>query len=99
MTGDWRDQAACLHAVERGEANHDDWWPETSVVANLTPENRAAITLCQTCPVQTGCLDHAMRQEQGKGQSRYGVWGGLMPHHRYRRAANTRRRETRAVTR
>lgn len=43
---------------------------------------RDALALCDLCPVKTDCLNTAMAAENGYGNQRHGIWGGLLPHER-----------------
>lgn len=45
---------------------------------------RAAVRLCQTCPVQEPCLEYALEE-----QIDFGIWGGLTE--RQRRSLQRRR--------
>ncbi len=64
-------------------------WTSQAVCASVDPEaffpekggdrGRAAIKVCQSCPVQAECLDYAL--DMGED---YGIWGGLT--HRHLRA-------------
>ena len=49
-----------------------------------TTHARAALRLCQDCPVQEPCLEYALEQEID-----FGVWGGLTE--RQRRSLQRRR--------
>lgn len=59
MPGAWHEEAACQDADPNLFFTPD----ETS--------QRAALTMCSTCPVRRECLEHAIRA----GES-YGIWGG-----------------------
>lgn len=46
-----------------------------------------ARAICDTCPVQSECLDWAMKVEADWANThRYGIWGGLSPNERARLA-------------
>jgi WhiB family redox-sensing transcriptional regulator len=48
-----------------------DWFfPDSEHPTNL--EQRAALSICQNCPVQMNCLGYAI-----KHWPVYGVWGGM----------------------
>lgn len=68
----WTDRANC-----RG-VDPDAFFVRGSVQA------RAALRLCQGCPVQEACLEYALEQEID-----FGVWGGLTE--RQRRSLQRRR--------
>lgn len=55
----WATFAACL-----GEFG-PKFFPQTRA------DERIAIAICRTCPVQQECLDHAIESNE-----RHGVWGG-----------------------
>lgn len=55
----WAERAACI-------GKPIDWWFPDG--ATLTPEAKA---ICETCPVQTECLRHAVRHNEA-----HGIWGG-----------------------
>jgi WhiB family redox-sensing transcriptional regulator len=59
----WRHRAACTGR------NTNYWFPETKT-AN-TPAAALAIQICNTCPVTTECLQHAMNTPET-----FGIWGG-----------------------
>ena len=59
----WREQAPCQYVDPRiffPESKHVDAYDE-------------ALAICQTCPVRSECLQHAMDNHE-----RYGVWGGQL---------------------
>jgi WhiB family redox-sensing transcriptional regulator len=59
----WRDRAAC----RRDNTSH--WFPdETGRGAQY------AKSVCSTCPVQTECLEYAV-----KNDIQYGIWGAKTP--------------------
>jgi len=76
----WHERAACRgHSVE--------------VFFSEDPEDvRAALELCQQCPVQQPCYEQAMADRE-----HFGVWGGSTERERRRvfRAERRRRREER----
>lgn len=55
----WATFAACL------ETPGMTFFPQTKA------EARAAIAICEVCPVREDCLDHALATNE-----RFGVWGG-----------------------
>jgi WhiB family redox-sensing transcriptional regulator len=66
----WMDGAACA-------GKPLEWWyPATPHAPN--GQARAAKALCNTCPVQTECLQFALDSDD-----RHGIFGGLLPHERY----------------
>lgn len=80
VPGKWAEQAAC--ADKPG-----DWWfpdaigavgrPRKNQTSGLPPDARAAIAVCNTCPVQPECLEHAVRVGEDDG-----IWGGRLPDER-----------------
>ena len=46
---------------------------------------KAAIAICNTCPVQTWCLAYALENDE-----RYGVWGGVSERGRARIRSSSR---------
>lgn len=48
---------------------------------------REAVAICETCPVRSSCLDHAIAARE-----QYGVWGGVREQDR-KRLARSRRRD------
>lgn len=63
----WRDDAVCGEIVARDQRLQSLWFaPED------TTSCRAAVALCNACPVRVECLEWASQTKQ-----RYGVWGGL----------------------
>lgn len=61
---EWQDRAAC------GEAAAAETFLRT--LSGSRSEVSTAIVICQRCPVQAECGDHADASEQ-----RLGVWGGV----------------------
>ena len=59
--GPWRYEGACRHLDDRTRAKF---------LSNVEQDIRDAITVCQTCPVKTECLEYAI-----EAQALY-VWGG-----------------------
>ena len=55
----WAAFAACLDAPGM------TFFPQTKA------EARAAVAICEVCPVREECLDHALATNE-----RFGVWGG-----------------------
>ena len=71
MTTTWRDDAACR---DHPELAPDTWHP--TATSSDDPEARAAITVCEACPVTAECLAYALAREDATG-TRWGIWGGL----------------------
>src|SRR5215213_6402822 len=63
----WYEQAACL------DKDADCFFPEKG------GSTRAAKRICQTCTVQTECLEYALANDE-----RFGIWGGLSERERRR---------------
>jgi WhiB family transcriptional regulator, redox-sensing transcriptional regulator len=59
IPGAWHEEAACQDA------------DPNLFFATDEASQRAAMTMCSTCPVRRPCLEHAMRA----GET-YGIWGG-----------------------
>jgi len=76
VVDDWQEEGECRQG-------HDPeiWYPHTPQEAWL------GVAICNTCPVQVKCLEHA-----GLYQERFGTWGGLTEWQR-----NRRRQQRRAV--
>ncbi len=66
--GDWQASAAC--AGEMGSVFYPPLRPERKAVR--VGRERRAKAVCESCPVRSDCLDHAMPHDE-----RYGIWGGL----------------------
>lgn len=81
----WRDDAACRNT------DPDVFFP-VGTTGEAVAENKAAIAVCQRCPVRERCLEFAMATNQ-----RDGVWGGTSEEDRRRMrsawVAARRRRE------
>lgn len=72
---DWRAQAACREIdIEVFFAVDED-------------SQRAAVAVCETCPVRQPCLEYAITSRE-----QYGVWGGVREQDR-KRLVRARRRE------
>lgn len=71
VSGNWRDQAACLTSGLRP----DTWHPKPGLRSEVT----AAKRVCGICPVTTACLKFAMDNHMHEG-----VWGGTTPLERRR---------------
>lgn len=74
--GDWVEQAACR---------------DTDLATFYPPVGdrgayRAAVAICEGCPVRQACLDYAVTN-----RIKFGVWGGLNEDRRRRLAGKTRR--------
>jgi WhiB family transcriptional regulator, redox-sensing transcriptional regulator len=63
----WYERAACL------DKDADCFFPEKG------GSTRAAKRICQTCTVQTECLEYALANDE-----RFGIWGGLSERERRR---------------
>ena len=59
----WQREAACKNT---SLVNYESYYPSRG----RTSEGKAK-ALCNTCPVQKDCLDHALKYED------YGFWGGV----------------------
>lgn len=69
QTDAWRTQALCA------QTDPDLWFDEsTSPHPNAPQRQRETLakSICQTCPVQTQCLNDALQHGDD-----YGIWGGL----------------------
>lgn len=72
---DWRAAAACREV-------------EVEVFFAIDEASqREAVAICETCPVRSACLEHAVVNRE-----QYGVWGGLREQDR-KRLVRARRRE------
>jgi len=73
-SSDWRDSAACAGLPVRW------WFPEPG------EDCKQAVTVCNTCPVKTECLQYAL--DNGE---RHGIYGGTTARQRQqlRRRLNT----------
>lgn len=56
----------------------------------LSDANRAALAVCESCPVARSCLDFALAVEGA--WPRWGIWGGTLPRDRERITRARRRR-------
>jgi WhiB family transcriptional regulator, redox-sensing transcriptional regulator len=63
----WYERAACL------DKDADCFFPEKG------GSTRAAKRICQTCSVQSECLEYALANDE-----RFGIWGGLSERERRR---------------
>jgi WhiB family transcriptional regulator, redox-sensing transcriptional regulator len=63
----WYERAACL------DKDADCFFPEKG------GSTRAAKRICQTCTVQTECLEYALANDE-----RFGIWGGMSERERRR---------------
>lgn len=67
----WREHAACQgHTPSL-------WFPEGGTPG---PATQRALQICQSCPVQLQCLEHALALPE-----RHGIWGGMTETERARR--------------
>lgn len=72
---DWRSAAACREV-------------EVEVFFAIDEASqREAVAICETCPVRSECLEHAVVNRE-----QYGVWGGLREQDR-KRLVRARRRD------
>ena len=78
MTTTWHERAACR---DHPELAPDVWYPTATSIDD--PVARAAITVCEACPVTAECLEYALAREDATG-TRYGIWGGLTADQRAR---------------
>lgn len=80
--GEWADRSLCA-----SHPNPELWFPERGASV------AEAKAVCRVCPVQSECLDHAIRCGE-----KHGIWGGRSERERrrIRRAARTTRRGTAA---
>lgn len=69
------DEEWAQHGLCRTHDQPDLWFPEEHDFA----AGREATAICQTCPVRTDCLQHALRVNET-----YGIWGGTNPRQRAR---------------
>lgn len=70
----WVSRAACKGMADDG---NDAFFPENAGIP------RAALAVCERCPVRGECLNTALRIEAGRA-ARFGVWGGMTPKQRER---------------
>jgi WhiB family redox-sensing transcriptional regulator len=63
----WFEDAACT------SADPDAWWPAKGAAI------RAAVRVCEGCPVRAPCLKYALDTNQKDG-----IWGGLSVNERRR---------------
>ena len=89
MTTTWHEQAACR---DHPELAPDTWHP--TATSSDDPEARAAIEVCEACPVTAEGLAYALAREDAPG-TRWGIWGGLTADQRsqLRRPERTRPRD------
>lgn len=69
----WARRAKC-----RDHPSPDLWFPTTDNGGPGYSDNRAAIAICDDCPVQRDCLEYAIDHEE------HGVWGGTSERERRR---------------
>lgn len=70
-------KAACLGG------DRELWFVEGND-STANADRRTAKQTCLICPIRPGCLDSAMAEEDGRGESgRYGIRGGLSGKQRY----------------
>ena len=65
-----------------GDANPDAWYPDQpnggnprTVILQIVPEVKRAISLCKSCPKEKQCLDEGLKPIN----LGYGIWGGMLP--------------------
>jgi WhiB family redox-sensing transcriptional regulator len=75
--GEWADQAACK------DSDLATFFPPVGDRRTYL----TAVAICADCPVQTACLDYAL-----KNRIQFGVWGGLNIRRRREVAGKVRRR-------
>lgn len=66
----WMNDALCA------EIGVDPFFPESH------ENHQQAVQICRRCPVQTECLEHALKLEQSDAWNVLGIWGGLTPRQR-----------------
>lgn len=75
----WRERGTCARPPY-GPERTDVWFPHQTDREG----RKAAVELCNRCPVQPQCLADAMAREHGSGlTSRFGIYGGLTERQRY----------------
>lgn len=84
MTGDWRDEAACI-----GTDLALFFGPDGEREPERLAREKKANAICAACPVRVDCLEYAVSRPE-----RSGTWGGL---NEDGRAAERRRRRRRAA--
>ena len=77
-----------LRAVCRDEAMAGSW--DVDPDGKPSEANRAALAVCEGCPVRQSCLDFALAVEGA--WPRWGIWGGVLPRDRERITRARRRR-------
>ncbi|MEX1178864.1 MAG: WhiB family transcriptional regulator [Nitriliruptor sp.] len=75
LAADWRADAACR------ELDIEIFFAVDEA------SQREAIAVCETCPVRSSCLEHAIANRE-----HYGVWGGVREQDR-KRLVRARRRD------
>jgi WhiB family transcriptional regulator, redox-sensing transcriptional regulator len=78
----WQLRAAC-----RDESADGSW--EIEPDGKPSQENRAALAVCEGCPVRQACLDFALALEGS--WPRWGIYGGTLPRDREHIARTARR--------
>lgn len=71
---EWADLGACKSSDVPAS-----WWHPDIEWSHRHPYVKAAINVCQTCPVRKECLDYSLLHEP------YGIWGGLSEQDRERK--------------
>ena len=71
---EWAELGAC-----RTSEVPSSWWYPDIYWSHRHPYIKAAIAVCQSCPVKQQCLDYALIHEP------YGIWGGLSEQDRERK--------------
>jgi len=81
----WSEQALC------SQTDPDLWFPEQNRGSYTTIDGdrmSTAKAVCQRCPVQAECLEHAMTARE-----EYGIWGGTSANDRAQLRARQGRTE------
>ena len=72
----WSERGKCREEVTAGRALSAWWFPEAGQANG--PDSKAAIAICNACPVQQECLQWAIRWKE------QGLWGGKSARQRQR---------------
>ncbi len=76
--GDWHTHAACYGNTQTMYGIDDRASRNDRAAGYHTPAEARAVAICNTCPVKTECLQHAIDNDE-----RWGVWGGTTPRERW----------------
>lgn len=90
--GAWSDRAACRDAVERGDADPEDWFASEATAVGAAAVERAVEVCWDECPVRAECLEWALAEGEGSG-----VWGGV-PESKRRSIRRGRQRKRRLAS-